>query len=294
MKYLDLFSGIGGFPLGAYNAGWRFDEHYFSEVDKYATKVYRQRFPGAVPLGDIREIDAKALADANRYEQGGQYIKGREAKERITISWSSQEWFITGGFPCQDISTAGKGEGIGGSRSGLWFEMWRIIRALRPRWVIAENVGAITFRGLADVINSLAAIGYNCEWQDIRASDMGAPHRRERIWIVAYPANRGQTRAEWKSGYIRSESETGRNVADPSTQRLQNGNARENRQRAYSQLAGENSGRTGETWPTEPAVGRVAHGISNWVDRLKCLGNSIVPQIAELLFGQIGQINGRT
>ncbi len=277
MKYLDLFSGIGGFPLGAYNAGWRFDEHYFSEVDKYAIEGYRQRFPDAIPLGDIKKINTKTLANtintkATRQQQDSGQVLSITESERLDVGG----WFITGGFPCQDISTAGKGEGIGGSRSGLWFEMWRIIRALQPRWVIAENVGAITFRGLSTVVNSLAEIGYDCEWQDIRASDMGAPHRRERIWIVAYP----------ESVHAQGHG---------------------NRQRQ------EQSGGSSR-WPVEPAVGELVDGLSNGLDRyqgrvatksfkrvdqLKCLGNSIIPQIAELLFRQIGvsaegQINGRT
>jgi DNA (cytosine-5)-methyltransferase 1 len=172
--YLDLFAGIGGFALGAYWAGWRFDSHYFSEVDEYAIKVYRQRFPDAIPLGDIRDIQGLP----------------------------SGEWIVTGGFPCQDISIAGKGAGIRGERSSLWFEMWRIIRDLQPRWVIIENVGAITFRGLSVVLNSLAEIGFDAEWQDIRASDVGAPHRRERIWIVAYPS---EQRARNRCGEIADE-----------------------------------------------------------------------------------------
>ena len=323
MNYLDLFSGIGGFALGAYNAGWRFDDHYFSEVDKYATKVYRQRFPGAIPLGDIREIDAKALADSNNKGLAQRKSKPGDNGEKCqTIIRSSSEWFITGGFPCQDISVAGKGEGIGGSRSGLWFEMWRIIRELRPRWVIAENVGAITFRGLADVVNSLAEIGYDCEWQDIRASDMGAPHRRERIWIVAYPHSR---RLQAGNDGARRQKRTRidrrcerPDVADSNKQHDDGSGhgagqiCREQREKAelpgckdVADTDGKQKGRPTESWrernqwPAEPPVGRVAHGIPRRVDRLKCLGNSIVPQIAELLFRQIsisaeGQINGRT
>ncbi len=182
MKYLDLFSGIGGFALGAYWAGWRFDEHYFSEIEPYCVKLYQQRFPDAIGLGDIREIDCNEL--------------------------SKGEWFVTGGFPCQDISIAGKGKGIKGKRSGLWFEMWRVIRDLQPRWVIAENVGALTFRGLAIVLNSLAEIGYDCEWTDIRASDVGAPHRRERIWIVAYP-QQSASRRDRTSNKERQTSRSG-------------------------------------------------------------------------------------
>jgi DNA (cytosine-5)-methyltransferase 1 len=159
--YLDLFSGIGGFALGAFRAGIRFDDHYFSEVDEYAISVYRKRFPEAIPLGDIKKIDGTKLP------QG--------------------KWILSGGFPCQDISIAGKGAGLAGNRSGLWYEYARLIGEIRPEFAIMENVGAITFRGLDGVLGSLAEIGYDAEWQDIRASDLGAPHQRERIWILAYP-----------------------------------------------------------------------------------------------------------
>ena len=162
MKYfLDLFSGIGGFALGAYRAGLKFDEHYFSEVDDYAIRVYKQRFTDAIGLGDIRKIRGQDLP------------KG--------------DWITCGGFPCQDISVAGKGAGLAGERSGLWFEYARLIGEVRPRYAIMENVGALTVRGLDAVLGSLAEINYNAEWRDIRASDVGAPHRRERIWIIAYP-----------------------------------------------------------------------------------------------------------
>lgn len=163
MRYfLDLFSGIGGFHLGAQWAGVHFDKYYYSEVDPYAIKVYAKRFPDAIGLGDITKIDGLALPIG--------------------------DWIIAGGFPCQDISVAGKGAGLAGARSGLWYEYARLIGELRPRYAIMENVGALTFRGLDAVLGSLAEIGYDAEWQDIRASDVGAPHRRERIWIVAYPA----------------------------------------------------------------------------------------------------------
>ena len=178
MNYIDLFSGIGGFALGAYWAGMRFENHYFSEIEPYCVELYQKRFPDAIPLGDIREVDCgRLMADAESNQRG----------VRNGNSTENAGWIITGGFPCTDISIAGKGAGIRGQRSGLWFEMWRIIRDLRPRFAIMENVGAITFRGLTDVLGSLTEIGYDAEWQDIRAEDVGAPHRRERIWIVAYP-----------------------------------------------------------------------------------------------------------
>ncbi len=157
----------------------RFEKHYFSEVDKYCIELYSKRFPEAISLGDITNIEFEDLPEG--------------------------DWIITGGFPCQDISIAGKGKGIKGERSGLWFTMFNIIRILRPRFAIIENVGAITIRGLDTVLGCLAEIGYDAEWQDIRASDMGAPHKRERIWIIAYP-NRGQCDRQEKEVRTRGDS----------------------------------------------------------------------------------------
>lgn len=162
-NFCDLFSGIGGFRLAAEWAGYNFKHEFHSDIDTYANKVYAKHFPNSIQLGDITKIN------------------WHEVKEKY-----KGEWIVTGGFPCQDISIAGKGAGLAGSRSGLWFEMQKAISILRPRFVIAENVGALTFRGLDAVLLSLAEIGYDVEWQDIRASDVGAPHRRERIWLIAY------------------------------------------------------------------------------------------------------------
>jgi len=290
MYYLDLFSGIGGFALGAYWAGWKFDEHYFSEIDKYCVELYKRRFSNAIELGDIRQISMESLR-------------------------MDRSWILTGGFPCQDISIAGKGEGISGERSGLWFEMWRIIRDLRPRWVIAENVGAITFRGLSTVLNSLAEIGYDAEWQDIRASDMGAPHKRERIWIVAYPQQFGWGQCGNPSGR-RNEKKTIRTCEDVAHSSIKREGGLPIRSGGSQQapglikrssqdvadttgqgLEGEESARGNRReqglftercgWLTEPDVGRLAHGIPHRVDRLRALGNSIIPQISELLFRRI-------
>jgi DNA (cytosine-5)-methyltransferase 1 len=168
--YLDLFAGIGGFALGAYWAGVRFDRHYFSEVDSYAISVYQKRFPDAIFLGDIKSIEGSKLPRG--------------------------DWFFSGGFPCQDISVAGKGVGLEGSRSGLWFEYARLIGELRPKYAIIENVDALTVRGLEQVLGSLADVRYDAIWQDIRACDLGAPHRRERIWIVAFSENDGCLRRD--------------------------------------------------------------------------------------------------
>ena len=234
MYYLDLFSGIGGFALGTYWAGWRFEGHYFSEVEPYCIELYKLRFPQAVAVGDIRKLLHE-------------------------IPLPRGDWIISGGFPCQDISIAGKGEGISGERSNLWFEMWRVIRILRPQFAIIENVGAITHRGLCTVLGCLAEIGYDAEWTDIRASDMGAPHRRERIWIIAYPqcSRRGK----------KQKCELG----------------------SKNKTIFKNDGKK-NWWRAQSNLGRVVYGIPPELDRLKALGNSIIPQIAELLFRRLKEI----
>jgi len=238
--YLDLFSGIGGFALGAEWAGMKFNKHFFSEVDDYAISVYRNRFPDAISLGSICDIKGSDLP--------------------------AGEWTIAGGFPCQDISVAGKGAGLDGGRSGLWFEYARIIGELRPRFAIMENVGALTIRGLDRVLGSLAEIGYDAEWQDIRASDVGAPHRRERIWIIAYP-NEKRLRCKTAVEKLGRERSPECDVGDMWRQ-----------------------GKPEQT-PIEitPGICRVAHGIPSRVDRLKCLGNSIVPEIAVLIFNGLNK-----
>lgn len=279
--------------MGAEWAGLEFDGHYFSEVDDYAIKVYERRFPGAVPLGDITKVDGRSLPPG--------------------------EWIIAGGFPCQDISVAGKGAGLAGKRSGLWFEYARLVGELRPRYAIMENVGALTFRGLDAVLGSLAEIGYDAEWQDIRASDVGAPHRRERIWIVAYPMRDGRAeRGAERQGQLGGLASLGSSVpmGNPNGQQCQEqldrlaaraGDAdgkhggeivadapdgrdvRRDRKLEPAQgqvrvdRRGPEDGRR-EWWAAEPNVGRVAHGIPSRVDRLKCLGNAIVPQIAAMIF----------
>ena len=265
MNYLDLFSGIGGFALGAYWAGWRFERHYFSEIDPWCCALYQRRFPDAIPLGEIREIDGKALVQdaAGMEREARAEIKGEirtiseGEREYGHSNRSSETWILTGGFPCQDISVAGKGAGIKGLRSGLWFEYARLIGEIRPRYAIMENVGALTRRGLDRVLGSLAEIGYDAQWSDIRASDIGAPHRRERIWIVAYP---------------------GLYTARPSK--------RVHREKAERSQASADSP-NGNWWKSEPDVGRVAHGVPARVDRLRGLGNAIVPQIAEMIFREL-------
>ena len=222
MRVLDLFSGIGGFSLGLERAG--FETVAFCEIDKKCHKVLNKHWPDVPIFEDVCTL-TKELLD----ERG------------ITVD------VICGGFPCQDISLAGKGAGIEGERSGLWTEYARIISELRPKFVIVENVAALLSRGLDRVLGDLAEIGYDAEWHCIPASAVGAPHRRDRIWILAYPRRvPAQIPLERELSAI---------------------------QIAYG------SG----WWETEPDVGRVADGVPGRVDRLKQLGNAVVPQIPELI-----------
>jgi DNA (cytosine-5)-methyltransferase 1 len=158
LTFGSLFAGIGGFDLGLEAAGmsckWQV------EIDPFATAVLQKHWPHVERWRDIRDF---------------------KPTKKVSVD------VICGGFPCQDISVAGKGEGLDGKRSGLWTEYFRIVSKLRPKYVIVENVSALLRRGIDRVLGDLASIGYGAEWQTVLASDFGLPHRRERIFIVAYP-----------------------------------------------------------------------------------------------------------
>ena len=299
MRMLDLFSGIGGFALAAETV-WRdeLDLVAFCEIDPYCHKVLNKNFPQVPIHEDIKILDGTAFKD-------------------IVL--------LTGGFPCQDISVAGRGEGLSGDRSYLWFEMLRIIRDVRPRYALVENVPMLTSRGGTRVLADLAEIGYNAEWTIISARDVGARHLRKRIWIVAYPeSERGKRR---KTGKQRLNSQrkqriSGRNgtgevpnsdshgeewdkskdrkrrgsvqvhtkVSNTDSQRLQGsektGDSQEEGQESQDQFLTRLS--RGETyWETEPNIRRVANGVPSRVDRLKGLGNAIVPQVATVIMQKI-------
>jgi DNA (cytosine-5)-methyltransferase 1 len=166
-KVLDLFSGIGGFSLGLERTGG-FKTVAFCEIEPYCRAVLKKHWPNVPQYDDVRTLTAERLR-----------------ADGISVD------VVCGGFPCQDISTAGLGAGIDGERSGLWREYHRIISELRPRFVIVENVAALLSRGMGRVLGGLAALGYDAEWHCIPASYVGLPHRRDRVWIVAYPSEIG-------------------------------------------------------------------------------------------------------
>jgi len=166
MNELALFAGAGGGILGGRLHGWRTVAAV--EIEDYPRRVLLQRqADGWLPRFPIWD-DVKTL-------------DGRPWRGKVDV--------ITGGFPCQDISSAGKGAGIGGERSGLWSEMARIINEVRPRFVYAENSPMLVSRGLALVLRDLAQMGYDAKWGIVSAGDLGAPHRRDRIWIRAEMAD---------------------------------------------------------------------------------------------------------
>ncbi|HET9087151.1 MAG TPA: DNA cytosine methyltransferase [Acidobacteriaceae bacterium] len=314
----SLFAGIGGFDLGFERAG--FEIAWQVEIDPYCRKVLERHFPHAKRFPDVREV-------------------GKHNLQPVDV--------LCGGFPCQDISNAGKRAGIDGERSGLWGEYARIIGELRPRYVVVENVAALLGRGMGRVLGDLAALGYDAEWEIISAADVGAPHLRERVWIVAYAANitqrepSDQTDTLAACGQARLESfDGGADVADAEecrrgagrTRRSDPGCARQSEQPLQTladasrarlsqrimlgAVSGEEElGDAGQTsfvggedtpdadifpairaaiargecgdWEPEPGFCRVAHGVPARVDRLKALGNAVVPQIPELIARRI-------
>ena len=240
----SLFTGIGGFDLGLERAGMRV--LWQCESDDYCRRVLAHHWPNVPCYDDVRQLRGT----------------GRQV-EPVDV--------LCGGFPCQDLSVAGKGAGIDGARSGLWSEYARLIGELRPRYVIVENVSALLGRGLGRVLGDLSEVGYDAEWDCLPACAFGAPHQRDRVWLVAYPGGDD-------------------GVADPDSSRPAHLREGEARRRVVSSRpgmgataggSGEPGWSTSEWWATEPDVGRVAHGVPARVDRLRSLGTALVPQIAE-------------
>lgn len=266
----SLFSGIGGFDLGFERAG--FDIAWQVEFDPFCQSVLKKHWPNAKLYSDIREVKTNEL-------------------QQVDV--------LCGGFPCQPVSVSGKRKGREDER-WLWPEFARIVRGVRPAYVVVENVpGLLTVDGgqlFGGILSDLAACGYDAEWQVLSAAACGAWHQRERLFIVAYPncehraALRPQIYSQKRAtmgiaGSREPASEGG--IPDSDCQRLaQREVFGSDAQQKLTALARNCSTGAG-IWAVECGVGRVADGVPNRVDRLKALGNAVVPQVAEYLARQI-------
>jgi len=238
LTFGSLFTGIGGIDLGLERAGltcvWQV------EIDNYARRILTKYWPDVPKYGDIRGVDFTLV-------------------EPVDV--------LAGGFPCQDLSLAPNGPraGLAGTRSGLWVEFERAICVLRPRYIFVENVPDLLSNGFGAVLGFLAEQRYDAEWSVLSACSLGAPHTRERLFLVAYAngkrgngigiASNGLARNQWAKTNLGAQSQ--RTTARP---------------RAITRQ-----------WAAEPDMGRVAYGVPARVDRLRGLGNAVVPQLAELI-----------
>lgn len=228
LTFGSLFAGIGGFDLGFERAGMQCK--WQVEIDPFCQRVLAKHWP------DVRRWD-----DVRTWPQPD--------RKRVDV--------ICGGFPCQDISNAGHKAGINGERSGLWKEYLRIICGLRPRIVVVENVAALLARGMDVVLGDLAAGGFDAEWDTIPACVFGAPHSRERVFIVAYPQEGGF------QGCLSSESIDGEPPCE------WNGEPTRVLSRAWNR------------WSNASENSRMDHGIPDRIHRVGSCGNAVVPQVAE-------------
>jgi DNA (cytosine-5)-methyltransferase 1 len=261
----SLFSGIGGIELGLERTRG-FKTIWFSDIEPYTEEIRKRHWPEAKELGDITKIKWQAVT----------------APE-----------VLTGGFPCQDISSAGKQAGIKGKKSGLWKEYLKAISILRPKYIIAENVAALLNRGIETILSDLAKIGYDAEWHCIPASKLGSPHRRDRIFIIAYPNTLYQETGE----KVLREYHNIKVANTPSISTIQRITKQKPIITRISKEITEFSSKI-KNWQVEPGLGRVAHGVPNCMDRLKSLGNAVVPQVAQFIGEQIKKYevekNGRS
>ena len=273
MKSLDLFSSIGGFALGCEPAG--IEAAAFCEIDPDARDVLAHHFPDVPIFDDVTTLDAQ---DAGPID------------------------IICGGFPCQDLSLAGKGAGIGGSRSRLFYEIIRLAEEIRPRWLLLENVSALLGRGMEVVLGEIAALGYDAQWHCLPASAIGAPHRRDRIFIIAAdPNDYGQQQPQRRESAQRRRAGDGSSaiaMADSGCGRLERSPGWQEKQQGRAQAVGasyhaanpkcprlafwtrfdryareefdaaKRDHHRGGKWAIEPNVGRVVDGLPLGLDGL--------------------------
>lgn len=337
MKHLSLFSGIGGLDLAAEWAG--FETVAFVERDPYCQRVLAKRWPGVPIIGDVRAVTGADVSDATG--KGGSQSEQavREHDERLLPGRAEvsahpfgrgEVGIVSGGFPCQPHSVAGKRQASADDRD-LWPEVARVLREIRPRWFVGENVRGLLHsesgRFFGSILGDLADLGYRVGWGVWGASDVGALHQRERVFIVAYAPwdlqpERQEGRPERERAGARGEPGA---MADPLGLRELQPERREREVGGWAGDGGEDvpnadrggleerqeldGGAASDTadwrsrwehvdghrstaagWQLEPDVGRVVAGAASRVDRLRALGNCVVPQQAYPLFAEIARI----
>ena len=244
----------------------------FCEIEPYCRAVLAKHWPGVPIYEDIRTLSADTLR-----------------RDGIAVD------AICGGFPCQDLSHAGKRAGLEGERSGLWGEYRRLIGEIRPRFVIVENVPGLLSLGMGTVLGDISALGYDAVWDCVPASALGACHRRDRVWIIASNTDCGgserlqhQLAVFGECGPGGADHEAHRDKPAPDTMRVGSSGpegAIEPCHSAANQHRQVNRTEHVLGWPTEPAVRRRDDGVSRGLDRprLKALGNAVVPQVVEII-----------
>lgn len=257
MNVLDLFSGIGGFSLGLHRAGMT--TVAFCECEPYPQAVLKKNFPGVPIYDDVRTVTAERLR--------------ADGIDRIDL--------VCGGFPCQPWSDAGEQRGEEDHRH-LWPGMLRIVQEVRPAWVIGENVAGFARMALDDCCSDLETAGYEVQPIMVPACAVDAPHRRDRIWILAHSGGE-----QHKSGGVAFQwpKPTEFSAADSTGQPARLGNHDDVQEVGNGAQSGETRSaiQPGYRWSIEPDVDRVAYGIPRRVDRLRGLGNAVVPQIPEII-----------
>lgn len=256
LRVLDLFSGIGGFSLGLERTGG-FETVAFCEIEPFCRDVLAKHWPGVPCHDDVKTLSAEpGCADV-----------------------------VCGGFPCQDVSHAGKRAGLSGERSGLYRELVRTIRVVQPKYAIVENVAALLGDGMGTVLGDLAESGYDLEWDCVPAKALGAPHERDRVWIIAHAASIGCGQGREgrpPDSFARVRDAALWNASNPASARLE-GRLESEASREALAVAACGYSNPWRAWTDEPEISGVDDGFPNWVDSTRATGNAVVPQIPELI-----------
>ena len=271
LNELALFAGAGGGILGGHLLGWR--TVCAVEWEPYAACVLAARQnEGILPPFPIWD-------DVQTFD-------GRPWRGIVDV--------VSGGFPCTDISIAGRGAGLDGENSSMWYHMARVVSEVRPRFVLVENSPMLIHRGIGRVLGDLSSLGYDTRWTVMGANEVGAPHQRDRTWIMAHTRHWGggdiwsaQTRPESSKEWATNPNQTGgpseqsKTLAHTSIEDVQG-------RRKSSGIRQERDTPCGTGWwSVEPRLGRVAHGVACRVDRLKAIGNGQVPQVVAAVWRKL-------